>query len=136
MICPVCSNLMIILEYNGVETDYCPACQGTWLDSGELEIIMGNPHEKDKVFHSLKAADTPLNERSLRCPICNRKMKKVSWSDSPEIILDKCTKNHGLWFDKDELVSVINHSKKEKNKVTDQLKGMFGFTSSVTKKEE
>ena len=38
MNCPACKNSMVILELNQVEIDYCTACKGIWLDSGELEF--------------------------------------------------------------------------------------------------
>lgn len=31
---------LIIIERNGIEIDYCPACRGVWLDRGELEKLM------------------------------------------------------------------------------------------------
>ena len=42
MDCPVCSEPMIVLEYDRVEVDYCVSCQGLWLDAGELELLFGD----------------------------------------------------------------------------------------------
>ena len=42
MDCPVCKNLMITLELDEVEIDHCLDCGGIWLDSGELEQLIGN----------------------------------------------------------------------------------------------
>ena len=39
--CPVDRvTQLIIVERNGIEIDYCPACRGVWLDRGELEKIL------------------------------------------------------------------------------------------------
>ena len=54
-------------------------------------------------------------------------MKKVSVPTSEtEIIIDKCPKEHGIWFDKDELYRIINELGESKNmKVAEFLKDMF-----------
>ncbi|MGB9693090.1 MAG: zf-TFIIB domain-containing protein, partial [Candidatus Sumerlaeaceae bacterium] len=41
-VCPVCDKPMVTLEWKGVEIDYCLACQGVWLDRGELQNIVGD----------------------------------------------------------------------------------------------
>jgi len=40
--CPKCKLDMVIIDYNktNVEIDYCPKCQGTWLDEGEFQKII------------------------------------------------------------------------------------------------
>lgn len=40
MKCPVCDELLVMTERQGVEIDYCPVCRGVWLDKGELDKII------------------------------------------------------------------------------------------------
>jgi hypothetical protein len=40
MNCPVCAVELKIYERQGIEVDYCPQCQGVWLDRGELDRII------------------------------------------------------------------------------------------------
>lgn len=40
MLCPVCSETLVLSDRNGVEIDYCPKCRGIWLDRGELDKIV------------------------------------------------------------------------------------------------
>lgn len=40
MICPTCRNVMIVVEHEKIELDYCPHCSGAWFDSGELELML------------------------------------------------------------------------------------------------
>lgn len=40
MLCPVCSETLVLADRNGVEIDYCPKCRGIWLDRGELDKII------------------------------------------------------------------------------------------------
>ena len=52
-------------------------------------------------------------------------MEKVEF-ESSGIILDRCTNNHGLWFDNGELKSLLKTSADSNNKMIDLLKEMFG----------
>ncbi len=124
MQCPVCKDPMIILELNKVEIDYCPSCKGIWLDSGELELLLENKSD-DETIYNFKPAKF-LSEKEYRCPICKKKMDKVEFEETG-IIIDKCKNDHGLWFDKGELNSLLNvESLDQDNKVLVLLKNMFG----------
>jgi Zn-finger nucleic acid-binding protein len=114
---------MVILELNQVEIDYCSACKGIWLDNGELELIFSNSNQKEisKSFTVKKDFD----EAKRRCPICKKKMEKVEFENTG-IILDRCTNNHGLWFDSGELKSILKSAEENNNKMIDLLKEMFG----------
>ena len=125
MQCPVCKNSMVILELDKVEIDYCPSCKGIWLDNGELELLMEDQQSQDKKLKSFKSVnDVP--EKKYRCPICNKKMDKVEYEDS-QIIIDRCKNEHGLWFDKGELSSLLKQYESNRdNKVLSLLKNIFG----------
>ena len=40
MNCPVDGTELKMADRQGVEIDYCPQCQGVWLDRGELDKII------------------------------------------------------------------------------------------------
>ena len=40
MKCPVCKEIMIVVEHDKVEVDHCTNCQGVWFDAGELELFL------------------------------------------------------------------------------------------------
>jgi len=41
MKCPTCHDASLtVIDRQGVEIDYCPACRGIWLDRGELEMLL------------------------------------------------------------------------------------------------
>lgn len=128
MICPVCKDPMIVLELEQVEIDYCANCKGIWLDSGELELLLESEQERKELLGSFKVnlSDLSKKERSYSCPICGKRMSKVFVGEQNQVLIDKCRKNHGLWFDKGELKSVIeNASKNKENKVISLLRQMF-----------
>lgn len=124
MLCPVCKESMIVLELNEIEIDFCTGCKGIWLDAGELELMFDTEDQRQKLIDSLhEDPDNP--EQKYKCPICSRRMVKVHIVDKKEILIDKCKKEHGLWFDKGELKTVIEFGSKEENKIINLLKEMF-----------
>jgi len=36
MKCPVCNSLMIVVEHEKIELDYCLNCSGVWFDAEEV----------------------------------------------------------------------------------------------------
>ncbi len=127
MQCPRCKNPMIVLELAEVEIDYCPDCGGIWLDSGELELLLGNSEKAMKLLN-LFAEDKVSKEEKLKCPICSRKMKKVLVGEEEQILIDQCKNNHGLWFDKGELYDILElGSIDDENKVLELLQEMFKY---------
>lgn len=125
MKCPVCETEMIILELEQVEIDYCTFCKGIWLDEGELELLLGSTEESHQLMDTLKQ-DTATREIPRPCPRCKRKMQKVSFDESNEILLDKCKKGHGLWFDEGELHELVKRvSGGQQTKIVRLLQEMF-----------
>lgn len=125
MKCPACKEILVILELNEIEVDYCSNCKGVWLDGGELELILENISEKAKLIQALQVvADN--KEKKIKCPICNEKMEKVQ-HNQVDIIIDKCIHNHGIWLDKGELEEMVSSaSSGNDNNFTLLLKELFG----------
>ena len=112
MKCPDCRQLMVVLELDKVEIDYCTVCQGIWLDEGELELLLEGSDQRD-VFLNSFLIHTTSKEKKKKCPVCRKKMDKISFSGVPEesrIIIDGCPKKHGIWFDRGELNQVLTES--------------------------
>lgn len=127
MTCPHCGEEMIVLELDQVEIDYCLACGGIWLDAGELEMLLDGGVEKDQMLSSFQSAQK-VRERKKRCPICRKKMEKTLAGHNHEtVLLDRCPRGHGLWFDGGELQQVLSiGGLAESSKVVILLKDMFG----------
>ncbi|MHC4292894.1 MAG: zf-TFIIB domain-containing protein [Planctomycetota bacterium] len=126
MDCPVCDNVMITLELQGVEIDHCLDCGGIWLDTGELELLLNNSQKAAALLESFKI-NTETSEKLRKCPICLKKMQKILvGSESPALLIDKCKKGDGLWFDKGELDDIVKRAKlDEENKIQKLLVDMF-----------
>ena len=126
-VCPVCGTEMAVLELHGTEIDYCFSCGGIWLDSGELEELIGDEKKSLEIIQSFKDVTAVNKEKKRPCPICGKAMKKVEITLSENsIILDECQKKHGIWFDKDELYKIVSGTNAGGNdKVAGFLKDMF-----------
>jgi Zn-finger nucleic acid-binding protein len=133
MDCPVCEqSAMITLELNNVEIDYCMQCEGIWLDAGELELLLNEPNKARELLHSFKS-NSESTEKVRKCPICYKKMQKIIVGSSrPELLIDKCRKGHGLWFDKGELQDIVDRAQlDENNKIKTLLADMFSHKQSI-----
>jgi Zn-finger nucleic acid-binding protein len=125
MDCPVCKNAMITMELAEVEIDYCASCKGIWLDSGELELLLGDGGKSRALIKSFNTTIT--NEKQRRCPICDKKMEKITVGKGTTLVLDRCAKGDGLWFDGGELNNIIERAELDKdNKIKGLLADMFG----------
>lgn len=129
MDCPVCHNAMITLELAQVEIDHCVECGGIWLDGGELEALIGD-RDKARQIIALLVRTRPSGERPRRCPLCDKKMEKVVvGSSQPPVVIDRCTRGEGLWFDRGELKQILAGSGlAPDSRVLHLLADMFGLS--------
>jgi len=132
MDCPVCKDsAMITLELDEVEIDYCTVCNGIWLDAGELELLLGEPEKAGKLLNSFRV-DFGSTEKIRKCPICDKRMQKVVvGSSKPVLLIDKCSKGDGLWFDKGELQDIVDRAQLDSdNKIQKLLTDIFSHDRS------
>lgn len=131
MDCPVCGRdaAMITLELHEVEIDYCPQCEGIWLDEGELEILLGEGRDAKKLLASFRTAQN-VKETARKCPICDKRMEKVDvGAGNNKELLDVCLRRHGIWFDRHELKRTLELARlDEDDKVVRLLSEMFEGT--------
>lgn len=109
MDCPACEKAMITAELHEVEVDYCPQCRGIWLDAGELEILLDDPRKAEQLVASFQPAPA-ATQTPRKCPICRKRMEIVDAGGSGAVLLDRCRRHHGLWFDRGELPTLIERA--------------------------
>jgi len=110
MICPTCRNVMIVVEHERIELDYCASCSGVWFDAGELELMlerMDLGSDSLLLGGMLALPEASTTEKKRKCPICGRKMKKVVVGQEPEVLIDVCPIGDGLWFDGGEVTQLL-----------------------------
>ncbi len=134
MKCPACSNLMIVVEHENIELDYCTDCSGVWFDAGELELLLetmeleGSSLSLDSILTSPEAKSS---EKKRKCPICRQKMKKATVGHEPEVLIDACQRGDGLWFDEGEVGQLITQLSDKPSQVTDSQGRVITFLGEV-----
>jgi uncharacterized protein len=137
MLCPVCAVDMFVLEFERVEVDHCTRCGGVWLDSGELELIGSHTGalQKDLLCAlDQQAAGRPVAEGRRPCPVCQRTMSEVDSCGDTEIVVDRCPRRHGLWFDEGELHEVITAAGADSDNVLARF--LAGLVRQRSKKQD
>ena len=106
MRCPNHKEPLLVLEYEGIEVDYCDDCHGVWLDPEEMALLFGAEHGWEQALRPT-AGEHLIKERSKRCPRCGVSMhKRVAGATTP-VTCDLCPRGHGLWLDAGELHALI-----------------------------
>jgi len=113
MNCPVCKRdkgVMVIVEHERIELDYCTNCAGIWFDYGELDLLMERLALDSSAFSMdriMALPDRQTKESVRKCPACRKKMRKVVVGTDPEVLIDVCPTGDGIWFDGGEVQQVI-----------------------------
>lgn len=139
MICPTCKRDMIVIEHERIELDYCTECKGVWFDSGELDLLLqsidinsGGSFIKDM----MNAPEAESAEKKRKCPICFKKMKKVTAGQKQAVIIDVCQQGDGMWFDGGELAQLIKHMSGKAEESSEPQQRVATFLGEVFKAEQ
>ncbi|HEY86869.1 MAG TPA: zf-TFIIB domain-containing protein [Dehalococcoidia bacterium] len=134
MKCPVCNSLMIVVEHEKIELDYCMSCSGVWFDAEELELLLeamkleGTSLSVDNI---LTTPETKSVEKKRNCPICGKKMKKATVGHEPQVIIDACSRGDGLWFDSGEVGQLITQLADKPSEKLDSQGRVITFLGEV-----
>lgn len=67
MLCPKCHDQVLVpVERQGVEIDYCPGCRGVWLDRGELDKVIEHSASMPPQAHDFRHVERYRTGRSRR----------------------------------------------------------------------
>jgi Zn-finger nucleic acid-binding protein len=111
-ICPRCGVAIETVDLGGTTLSECPKCAGLWVDAACLERICAERERQAAVLGMSQPTGAPASGgieervRYLPCPVCKKLMNRVNFAGYSNVIVDVC-KNHGTWFDRDELRRVI-----------------------------
>ena len=134
MLCPICDDVqMFVLEFELVEIDYCPQCGGVWLDSGELEMLGERAGALRSGFLTAleqQGGKRPTAEGKRRCPVCRKRLLEVQTRPPESIVLDRCPRADGLWFDRGELPAVVRAAGAQEDNVLARFFAELGGTES------
>jgi uncharacterized protein len=105
MRCPRDKSVLVGTDYKRVTIDYCPYCNGSWLDKTELAQIT----RKERDVLSLHEGDSieSLPTSPFSCPRCGGSLKITHYTGEKEVEIDICTGCGGIWLDTDELKEIL-----------------------------
>ncbi len=118
--CPVCkpTRPLISRSWGDISILECNRCAGMWLSHDSFRIATEQAAAETKDASRMTA---PRNARAPNvdavppdggkryrpCVVCNQLMQRQQFGRGSGVIIDLC-KNHGLWFDADELSRIID----------------------------
>ncbi len=109
--CPRCGVKMSPVKVGKTHLNECRRCGGLWVDTASFQQLCDDREDQEQVLGTaLPAAGRPLdvsaNRMYVPCPACNKLMNRVNFASCSGVIVDWC-KEHGTWFDKDELRRIV-----------------------------
>ncbi len=107
--CPRCKLKLNLLQINNVTLRECQKCSGMWSDAETFESICAERENQANILSFIGNKKIPLPNTAINyvpCPDCKTLMNRNNFARSSGIILDIC-KQHGVWFDAEELPKVI-----------------------------
>jgi Zn-finger nucleic acid-binding protein len=104
-LCPRCTRALDDASADLV----CAACGGVFVTHAELAVRIDSARpQPPPAVHPRHASSRPPEPtvRYARCPSCTGIMTRMNFGRSSGIVVDVC-REHGTWFDRDELESAL-----------------------------
>ncbi len=108
--CPRCKLKLEIVQIDTSRIRECTKCGGFWSGIDAFEEICASKERQAAVlgFISDNTDRTvkPATVSYVPCPDCKQLMNRSNFARTSGVIIDLC-KQHGVWFDRDELPKII-----------------------------
>lgn len=113
--CPRCRLRLEKLQIGDAILCQCLKCDGFWADVETFENVCADREKHSAVLGFIatrERAANPLSKISyVPCPTCKQLMNRSNFARASGVIIDIC-KQHGVWFDADELPKIIEFIQK------------------------
>ena len=108
--CPACRTPMLRSRVGETTLAQCGRCGGAWLAREAFDQLVEAEQARASFLATLPAtAQPPQAEAAFTyrpCPACAKLMNRSNYARVSGVIVDTC-RDHGLWFDRDELGRVL-----------------------------
>lgn len=81
--------------------DICPTCSGLWCEAHELASLVGTADDLPPT------ADLRVDGLRAACPACDVSMTRRFYSQSRQVMVDRCPDCRGIWLDDNELSDIV-----------------------------
>ncbi len=113
--CPRCSLRLDRLQIGDTALRECHKCCGLWSDPETFENVCADRERQSTVLGFMgkrESAVKPLSQiKYVPCPDCKQLMNRSNFARASGVIIDSC-KQHGIWFDAEELPRIIEFIQK------------------------
>lgn len=129
--CPRCDGDLETLQIGDTNLFACGNCDGLWIATLVFEDICSDAEKRSAVLGYFDERDkkppTSTKVNYVPCPECTQLMNRSNFARASGVIVDIC-KQHGVWFDADELPAIVKFiqnggmelaRQREKNEIDD-----------------
>lgn len=113
--CPRCRRKLDALQIGEVMLSDCKKCSGMWADVDTFQNICVDREKQSSVLGFIGERELNAEELSkisyVPCPKCKQLMNRSNFARASGVIIDVC-KQHGVWFDAEELPKIIEFIQK------------------------
>ncbi len=119
--CPKCKEQMSQVKHGELMMDKCEFCNGYWIKDGQLEYLCENLTDRQidhlntigKVKQKRKSYSNLFHfDLKQTCPYCTSNLREIYFKLDHKIKLDVCDRCKGVFYDSEELKTVIRTIKK------------------------
>lgn len=108
--CPRCKRPLDSIRVEATPIRECMSCGGLWTNAETFESICADKEQQSAVLNFVNTQSFESRAVSaisyVPCPDCKELMNRSNFARSSGVIIDLC-KQHGVWFDADELPKII-----------------------------
>ena len=115
--CPRCKVKLNLLQINKINLRECRRCEGWWADVETFENVCAERESQAAVLNLISTQRRHAENKIavkvsyVPCPDCEQLMNRSNFARSSGVIIDLC-KQHGVWFDREELPKIIEFVRK------------------------
>jgi Zn-finger nucleic acid-binding protein len=113
--CPRCKLPLDLLQVGDIALDECQKCGGMWANVDTFQSVCADREKQSAVLGFIgqreQHAESPVKINYVPCPKCKQLMNRSNFAHASGVIIDTC-KQHGVWFDAEELPKIIEFIQK------------------------
>src|SRR4051794_6617118 len=113
--CPRCRSVLESMQIGDTHLCGCGKCEGLWMAADVFEETCADAERRSLVLGYFRDRPARVNTATkiayVPCPDCGQLMNRSNFARASGVIVDVC-KPHGVWFDADELPSIIEFVQK------------------------
>ena len=108
--CPRCKRPLESIRIEATTVRECNGCGGLWTSAETFESLCADKEQQSAVLNFVAKQSFDSRPASsityVPCPDCKQLMNRSNFARASGVIIDLC-KQHGVWFDADELPKII-----------------------------